>query len=174
MDFTCTVTNSHYDTDGITVARTALYGTLGHRHTPTGATENTYYGANGASGSTAIPNTLVSAQPAHQVNSHLTNYDTDGDNLIEISTLAQLNAIRYDADGNGAVSAGDRTNYTTAFPAAAPGMGCAGAGYELFANLDFDTDGDGDVDSSDDYSTWAPFGHYLAVFQGNHHTIAAV
>ena len=42
VDFSCTVASTHTDNDGITVARTALYGTLGHRHTPTGATENTY------------------------------------------------------------------------------------------------------------------------------------
>ena len=28
-------------------------------------------------------------------------YDTDGDKLIEISNLDQLDAVRYDLDGNG-------------------------------------------------------------------------
>ena len=30
-----------------------------------------------------------------------TDYDTDDDNLIEISNLAQLNAMRWDLDGEG-------------------------------------------------------------------------
>ena len=31
-----------------------------------------------------------------------TDYDTDDDGLIEIASLVQLNAVRYDLDGNGA------------------------------------------------------------------------
>ena len=73
--------------------------------------------------------------------SHFTDYDTDGDNLIEIKTLAQLNAIRHDRNGDGIATHAD---YASAFPnrqAAAPNpMGCAStncAGYELAADLDF-------------------------------------
>ena len=114
-----------------------------------------------------------------------TDYDTDEDGLIEISSLAQLNAIRWDLNGDGAVSAADATNYTTAFPTAAAGMGCpdgsdagdapdACTGYELTQDLDFDTDDDGDVDTDDpnSYANWAPIGgDYSAVFDGNHHRI---
>ena len=51
---------------------------------------------------------LSSASPAGaQSGSGTVDYDTDGDNLIEVSSLAQLNAIRYDLDGNGAVSSGN-------------------------------------------------------------------
>ncbi len=32
-----------------------------------------------------------------------TDYDTDNDNLIDITSLAQLNAIRYDLNGDGTV-----------------------------------------------------------------------
>ena len=35
------------------------------------------------------------------------DYDYDDDNLIEISTLAQLNAMRWDLDGDGAADATD-------------------------------------------------------------------
>ena len=52
------------------------------------------------------------------------SYDSDGDGLIEISTLAQLNAIRWDLDGDGTVDNGaNRVAFTTAFPDAAPRHG---------------------------------------------------
>ena len=109
------------------------------------------------------------------------DYDTDGDNLIEVSTLAQLNAIRYDLDGNG-----DSTHatYTGAFPNAASGMGCAATclGYELTTDLDFNTDTGSDssgaavIDSDDDYynsgAGWASIGgRFTAIFNGNGHVI---
>ena len=118
----------------------------------------------------------------------ITDYDTDNDGLIEIRTLAQLNAVRYDLNGNGAqdsVSAADWSIYAFAFSNAASGMGCSQAsdtttpqqatciGYELMANLDFDTDGDGDVDASDtnSYPNWTPIGTdaspFNATFEGN-------
>ena len=112
-------------------------------------------------------------------------YDTDGDGLIEITTLAQLDAIRQDLDGDGAAStpAGGQV-YRAAFPEAfreEVGGGrlvCANQcrGYELFADLDFDTDGDGAVDSDDDYwndgAGWDPIGpSFEATFEGNGHVI---
>ena len=72
------------------------------------------------------------------------DYDTDDDGFIEVSNLAQLNAIRWDLDADGAASSGNTTSYATAFPSAAPSMGCVSNtcnGYELRANLDFNTDG---------------------------------
>ena len=46
-------------------------------------------------------------------------------------------------------------------------------GYELIADLDFDTDDDGDVDMSDDYPNWTPIGNYTdARFEGNGRTIS--
>ena len=38
---------------------------------------------------------------------NLTDYDSDDDGLIEISNAAQLNAIRWDVDGDGVVAAAD-------------------------------------------------------------------
>ena len=84
------------------------------------------------------------------------DYDADADGLIEVKSLAQLNAIRWDLDGDGtgdkldSNNDGDYTdtgeydytaNYTAAFPSAANAMGCPNTGcvgYELAANLDFD------------------------------------
>ena len=89
------------------------------------------------------------------------DYDLDDDGLIEIDRLAQLNAVRWDLNGNGAVDTGtsvaDTAKYRAAYPSPVTGMGClrdhdddattdkiAGCiGYELTQNLDFDTDGDG-------------------------------
>ncbi len=130
-------------------------------------------------------------------------HDRDGDGLIEISTLAQLNAVRYDLDGNGEPDFLQSQQNIDAFEAAFDlpdgGLICrdisACAGYELTANLDFDTDGDGSThtdgesDSGDDYHNdgagWLPIGddsragmpmpdsvRYNAVFEGNGHTIA--
>ncbi len=115
------------------------------------------------------------------------DYDTDGDNLIEINNLHQLNAIRYDLNGDGLpAAAGNYPAYAGAFPGgdlatttpAAPRMGCPQTctGYELAQNLNFDTDGDGQVGvtttSTDPYPIWTPIGTYTATFDGNGNTIS--
>ena len=123
-----------------------------------------------------------------------TDYDTDDDGLIEISSLAQLDAIRWDLNGDGAPtgSAADKAAHAEAFPNPLALMGCPpGAtggclGYELKADLDFDTDSNGEIGSGDDYwnggSGWAPIGAwnggsgtgYSATFQGNGHSISGL
>ena len=128
---------------------------------------------------------LSPASPAGaQSGSGTVDYDTDGDNLIEVSNLAQLNAIRYDLDGNGTVASGDQANYDIAFPNALASMGCAATctGYELEADLDFDTHGDDDaVTVADTYwnggDGWEPLGDsgpnpFRTTFEGNNHTIS--
>ena len=118
--------------------------------------------------------------PAAQTN---VDYDDDDDNLIDVRTLGQLNAIRYDLNGDGVVASGsDTTAYTAAgtFANRATGMGCAStcAGYELRADLDFDTDDDGNVDASDSpsFPNWSPIGvtttPYSGEFKGNNRTIS--
>ena len=112
-----------------------------------------------------------------------TDYDDDDDGLIDVTTLAQLNAIRWDPNGDGDVASGDAANYLLAFPnrdtGASTRMGCPSGtctGYELRADLDFDTDDDGDVDSSDTYASWTAIGTsanpYTAEFKGNNNTIS--
>ncbi len=52
-------------------------------------------------------------------------YDTDNDGLIEVSNLEQLNAIRYDLNGDGRPDSNSNTKvYAAAFPEAAPGTVC--------------------------------------------------
>ena len=48
------------------------------------------------------------------------DYDADDDGLIEVSNLAQLNAVRYDLHGNGSVT---YLPYATAFPNSIDSMG---------------------------------------------------
>ena len=95
------------------------------------------------------------------------DYDIDDDGLIEICNLAQLNAIRWDLNGDGAadVYPPDKNGFTghdpdgaaklaAAFPNAATGMGCPTGGctgFELSADLDFDTNGNGRADTGDTY-----------------------
>ena len=95
------------------------------------------------------------------------DYDVDDDGLIEVSSLARLNAIRWDLDGDGAADvypADSRGNvnhdpqgavkYAAAFPNAAAAMGCPSSGcsgYELSADLDFDTNGSGTADAGDEF-----------------------
>ena len=110
------------------------------------------------------------------------DYDADNDGLIEVRTLAQLDAVRYDLDGDGLVDGATWMPYYAAFAMGALGMGCPDGctGYELEADLDFDTDGDGTVDSDDDYwndgDGWEPIGGeeapYAATFNGNGRTVA--
>ena len=145
------------------------------------------------------------------------DYDADDDGLIEIVTLAQLDAVRHDLDGDGvpagpgaaaatgattaagsgattaagsgealapgAAAATSAAAHAAAFPDAAEGMGCpAGAclGYELAADLDFDTDGSGAADAGDAFwnggAGWRPLGTldepFTAVFAGNGRTVS--
>ena len=111
------------------------------------------------------------------------DYDADNDGLIDVASLAQLNALRYDLNADGLVDGATWMPYYTAYPMGALGMGCPSdgcTGYELTANLDFDTDDDGDVDSDDDYwkdgDGWDPIGEadapFTADFNGNRRSVS--
>ncbi len=99
------------------------------------------------------------------VDPSFTDYDTDDDGLIEISNLAQLNAIRLDLDGDGLSTSSDQY---MGLPDPNPGnegkwivgvflraplnMGCPDSGcigYELTEDLDFDEDGNGVPEHND-------------------------
>ena len=108
------------------------------------------------------------------------DYDTDDNGLIEISSPAQLDAVRWDSNGDGYSDHGGAL--ARGFPNALRGMGCPAAGckgYELAADLDLDTNGNGRADAGDDYWNkghgWLPIGTdtdpFRAIFEGNGHTI---
>ena len=96
------------------------------------------------------------------------DYDADDDGLIEVYNFTQLNALRYDLNGDGlADNFGDNTNYSNAFPNPVSSMGCPSTGcngYELEVLLDFNdsawTMGSG----------WEPIGtdtnRFTAIFDG--------
>ena len=109
----------------------------------------------------------------------LNDYDSDDDGLIEVDSLAKLNAMRWDLDGDGTPAAANAADYASVFPDRRTGMGCPSgcAGYELTADLDFDEDGDGARnDTYNAGSGWQPIGNasnkFTAAFEGNGHTIA--
>ena len=123
---------------------------------------------------------------AAPVRAQTTDYDANDNRLIEIDSLPKLNAIRYDLNGDGlqgSVGATDWAVYTAAFSGAVSGMGCPSTGcngYELTADLNFDTDNSGAANSGDTYwnsgSGWLPIGtssnQFAANFEGNGHTLS--
>ena len=94
------------------------------------------------------------------------DYDTDDNRLIEIGSPAQLNAIRYDLDGDGTVdSPGDQTGYDAGFAnAAATQCPTSCQGYELDANLNLTAA----------FPNWTSIGAYTGVFDGQGHTISGL
>ena len=101
----------------------------------TGLVDGTTYHfkARGVNGSGGNVKGAESAQASATPDAALgTDYDSDDDGLIEVGTLARLNAIRWDLEGTGAPAIrapGDarhanETEYLAAFPDPEAGMGC--------------------------------------------------
>ena len=105
--------------------------------------------------------------------------DNDRDRRIEIATPAQLDVLRHDPDGDGVPTADGEAAYTAAFPDARSGRRCERGciGYELLADIDLDTNGDGAANAADAYwnagAGWLPIdgGGFNAVFDGNGHAV---
>ena len=124
--------------------------------------------------------------------------DDDLDGLIGITTLAQLNAIRYDLNGDGMVdNPSNASAYEAAFGLGSGESACASGcvGYELMKDLDFeDANADGTLG---DLSIWAEGAStatpsvpgavaegwvaigtgsnpYTATFEGNGYTISKI
>ena len=97
------------------------------------------------------------------------DYDADDDGLIEINSVAQLNAVRWDLNGDGAADrAANVASYRAAFPNAQTRLGCPSSGctgYELTRNL-----------TSGSFTQWTPIGdnnrRFSATFKGNGYAIS--
>ena len=111
-------------------------------------------------------------------------YDADGDGLIEVSNLEQLNAIRYDLDGGGRPDTESSSDaYAAAFPTSAGASVCEinCSGYELIRSLDFDSAesyASGTVNTAwTTGSGWLPIGPtdnngFNTIFNGNGYSIS--
>ncbi len=104
-----------------------------------------------------------------------TDYDADDDGLIEVASAAQLNAIRWDLDGDGTPASANASDYSSAFPNAATGMGCPSSGctgYELTASINLG------VSPYNTGAGWEPIGtedaQFTATFEGNGNTISGL
>ena len=124
--------------------------------------------------STHTPTPTATYTPATGANPNAIGSDTDGNGLIEITTPAQLNAMRWDLDGDGnqvgdgdadlSVPSADRETYFSLLrcrqdttPAAVPPPSTC-VGYELM----------NDISLASYKNSWTPIGpHWQAVFNGN-------
>ncbi len=174
------VPNSNADTASVTIS--------------SGLTDNQQYyaevrGVNGPGGNVkgVVSNTVI---VRNIVAASTIDYDTDDDGLIEVDNTAQLNAIRYDLDGNGLSTWTDlyiqRPNPPNAgewvpgaFPWAALNMGCPDSGcigYELTADLNLlPKSNEAPVHNDGEVNGWRGLGTrdvpFTATFEGNGKTI---
>lgn len=158
-----------------TLYLSVLVGLVGCGSTVTGATgsNDATIAPIGVITSTAISTALVADASVTDLDNDgivdAEDIDSDGDGLIEISTLEQLDWMRNDLQGTSLIdNEGNVAN-----------LGCFGGaceGYELVANLDFDTNGDGMMDANDDFfdtdadgegNGWLPVGNDVAPFKAN-------
>ena len=127
-----------------------------------------------------VPLTFTVAQAQTAGNG---KYDTDGDRLMEITYLEQLDAVRWDQDGNGRADVRrDNDSFAQAFPLEDGERVCDRPcrGYELTRSLDFrnpDHYQSGEVRSTwTGGEGWLPIGVHSdfltqATIEGNGHTI---
>ena len=110
-------------------------------------------------------------------------YDADGDGLIEVSNLEQLDAIHYDLDGDGEPTDSGAAAYAAAFLTKAGEAVCIRncEGYELARSLDFQDAGSyasGAVNAKwTNGDGWLPIGtgwrnEFNATLDGNGHAIS--
>ena len=110
-------------------------------------------------------------------------YDTDGDGLIEVEFLEQLDAIRHDLDGDGIPEGAAEDEYAAAYPVSVEEVVCNNCyGYELARPLDFaaaDSYASGAV--STDWTAgdgWRAIGGgrhpFAATFNGNGHAVSSL
>ncbi len=125
-------------------------------------------------GATPAPTPMPTVTP-------MVKYDNDSDGLIEIEFLEQLDAIRYDLDGDGVPEDATKGEYAAAYPVSGEEVVCNNCnGYELARQLDFtaaDSYASGEVREEWAEGTgWLPIGDgwhpFAATFNGNGHAVS--
>ena len=103
--------------------------------------------------------------PAAGANASAIGSDTDGNGLIEITNADQLNAMRWDLDGDGSEDAdvpdADKGKHARYFHACSGTILCKG--YELKSDI-----------SLASYQNWEPIGPWKSVFNGNGFSITGL
>ena len=88
------------------------------------------------------------------------DFDLDDDGLIEINDLFDLDEIRNHLDGSALYG----------LNTGCPELGCNG--FELSQNLDFDSDGNGQVNAMDVLGAhFTPISTFTSIFEGNGYVI---
>ena len=178
-DSTITTGDSQIGTDSVFQLEASERGNQSISLTAPDSPGTYYYGAcvDAVSGEANTANNCSSAVAVTVGGITAGDYDADNDGLIEVSNLTQLNAIRWDLDGDGESR---ESGYSQAFPGAVAGMGCPDegcSGYELVSDLNFDTNGNGQADAGDAYwndgSGWDPI-DLRTTFDGGGHTITNI
>ena len=126
-------------------------------------------------------------QEVQQVQVPPTDYDVDDDGLIDVSNLTQLNAIRWDLNGDGQPDKETFAKaYNQAFPSAIANMGipnnAQAQGYELTTNLHFDSHKNNRADEADPFwnpgNGWQSIGVFAnpfqAILEGNGYVISSL
>jgi hypothetical protein len=115
-------------------------------------------------------------------NDSVKDADSDSNGLIEVATLAELDAIRNNLKGTGRQLTANGIIDSSGCPMRIVRgvLQPACFGYELTVDLNFDTNGDGKLDAGDTYWNnglgWSPLGsddsdNFSATFEGNNHVI---
>ena len=105
----------------------------------------------------------LSAAPHPQASIQSDN-DTDNDNLIEVTSVAQFIAMQWDLDGDGTPES-ETAKYNTAFDSGVSGCSSTCAGYEITADLTIT------ANPTDAGTTYLVPGTWNTTFQGNGNTI---
>lgn len=115
-------------------------------------------------------------------NDGITDADADSDGLIDISSVEELNMIRYNLEGTGRTTSSGGITDSSGCPARAYLGTIQGycEGYELVSDIDFDSSQDGAIEVNDTFwnngEGWKPLGNsenqaFVGIFDGNYHQI---
>ena len=101
--------------------------------------------------------------------------DANSNGLIDIHSLAELDAIRFDPQGEGRRIGTALTPDASGCPQLPTESKPTCRGYELLADLDLDTNNDGQLDAADGYwnggNGWQAIEQFNSLLEGNGHVL---